>query len=67
MPNFFDWLRQQAQAFFLQQTMHQINQIFDQLQQRRMGILSVGAIVALWAASSGMRAVVKRLERSVWC
>ncbi|MFC3106708.1 YihY/virulence factor BrkB family protein [Undibacterium arcticum] len=62
LPNFFDWLRQQAQAFFLQQTMHQINQIFDQLQQRRMGILSVGAIVALWAASSGMRAVVNALN-----
>jgi membrane protein len=62
VSNFFDWLRQQAQTFFLEQTMHQINQVFDQLQQRRRGILSFGVIVSLWAASSGMRAVMNALN-----
>jgi membrane protein len=42
--------------------MLQINQILDQLQQRRMGILSFGVIFALWAASSGMRSMMKALN-----
>jgi membrane protein len=74
LSNFFEWLRQQAQAFFVEQTMLQVNQLLDQLQQRRRGLLSFGAIVALWAASSGMRAVMNALnvvygvkeERPAW-
>ncbi|MDB5839069.1 MAG: YihY/virulence factor BrkB family protein [Herminiimonas sp.] len=62
LSDLFDWLRQRAETFFLQQTMTQINQIFDHLQQRRRGILSFGAIVALWAASSGMRAAMNALN-----
>jgi membrane protein len=62
LSNLFDWLRQQFQAFFLEQTMRELNQILDQLQQRRMGMLSFGAIVALWAASSGMRSMMNALN-----
>jgi membrane protein len=62
LSNLFDWVRQRFDAFFLEQTMQQMNQILDQLQQRRMGMLSFGVIVALWAASSGMRSVMRALN-----
>jgi membrane protein len=62
LSNFFDWVRQQAETFFLDQTMQQVNQLIDQLQQRRVGALSLGAIVALWASSSGMRAAMNALN-----
>lgn len=63
LSNLFDWLRQQAQTVFPEQTMEHINQILDQLQKRRVGMLSFGAIVALWAASSGMRSMMNALNR----
>jgi membrane protein len=74
LSNVFDWLRQQSEAFFLQQTTQQLNQIFDQLQQRRTGMLSFGVVGALWAASSGMRSMMRALNvvygvmegRSLW-
>jgi membrane protein len=62
LSNLFDWVRQQAQIFFLQQTVFQINHVVDQLEQRRVGILSFGVVFALWAASSGMRAAMKALN-----
>jgi membrane protein len=62
LENLFDWLRQQTEGVFLPQTMQQMNQILDQLQQRRMGLLSIGIAGALWAASSGMRSMMKALN-----
>jgi membrane protein len=62
LSNVFDWLRQQSQGIFLQQTTRQMNQILDQLQQRRTGMLSFGVAGALWAASSGMRSMMRALN-----
>jgi membrane protein len=58
----FDWMRRQSESFFLQQTIPQINGVLDQLQQRRVGILSFAAGLAVWAASSGMRAMMNALN-----
>lgn len=58
----FDWMRKRSEAFLLQQTIPQINGILDQLQQRRVGILSFGVVLAVWAASSGMRAMMNALN-----
>jgi membrane protein len=71
---FFDWLRHQAEAFFLPETVEQVNAAVDQLQQRRIGMLSLGAAVALWTSSSAMRAAMNALnvvygvkeERPAW-
>lgn len=63
LSNLFDWLRQQAQTVFPEQIMVHINEILDQLQTRRVGMLSFGAIVALWAASSAMRSMMTALNR----
>lgn len=74
LSELFDWLRYQSQSFFLPQTVGQINQILDQLQQRRIGMLSFGVIAALWVTSYGMLAVMNALNvvygvkegRSLW-
>lgn len=62
LANLFDWLRRHSEVFFLHQTAPQINAIIDQLEQRRHGMLSLGAVVALWAASSAMRAMMRAMN-----
>ena len=62
MPQFFDWLREQAQSFVPGQAMDQVNQIIEQVQQPKSGLLSVGAIMALWAASAAVRALMNSLN-----
>lgn len=62
LSSLFDWLRQRAEAFLLRDTIPQINRVLDQLQQRRLGMLSFGVAVSLWAASSAMRAMMNALN-----
>lgn len=62
LPDFMMWLREQAEMFMPQQAMDQVNTVLDQLQQPRGGLLSVGAIVALWTASAGARATMNALN-----
>jgi len=62
ISDLFDWMRKRSESFLLHQTMPQINGVLDQLQQRRVGILSFGAVFAVWAASSGMRAMMNALN-----
>jgi membrane protein len=62
LSNVFDWFRQQAQTYFLEETMQQVNQVLDQFQRRRLGLLSFGVIVALWAATSAFRATENALN-----
>lgn len=62
MPQFFDWLREQAQAFVPGQAMDQVNQVLEQVQQPKSGLLSVGAIMALWVASAAVRALMNSLN-----
>lgn len=62
LPDFMMWLREQAQMFLPQQAMEQVNTVLEQLQQPRGGLLSVGAIVALWTASAGARATMNALN-----
>lgn len=62
ISDLFDWMRRRSESFFLQQTIPQINGVLDQLQQRRVGILSFAAGLAVWAVSSGMRAMMNALN-----
>ncbi len=74
LSNLFDWLRRRSEVFFLTQTAPQMNSIMDQLQQRRMGMLSFGVGFSIWASSSAMRSMMKALnvvygvkeERPAW-
>jgi membrane protein len=62
LPDFMAWLQQQADMFLPQQAMEQVNTVLKELQQPRGGLLSVGAIVALWTASAGARATMNALN-----
>jgi membrane protein len=74
LPSFFDWLRARAQMMFPEQAMQQVNVVIDDLQQQKGGLLSFGVIVALWTASSAVRATMNALnvaydvreERPAW-
>lgn len=62
VPEFFDWLRQEAAALLPAQAMGQVNEVIDQIEQPQGGLLSFGIIVALWSASAGMRATMNALN-----
>ncbi len=62
MPEFFIWLQQQAQLVVPGQAMSQVNQVIEQLQQPQSGLLSVGAVMALWIASAAVRSLINALN-----
>jgi membrane protein len=62
LPDFMMWLRQQAEMFLPEQAMEQVNTVLNQLQEPRGGLLSIGAIIALWTASAGARATMNALN-----
>lgn len=62
VPEFFDWLRQEAAALLPAQAMSQVDGVIDQIEQPQGGLLSFGIIVALWSASAGMRATMNALN-----
>jgi membrane protein len=64
LPDFFDWLLTQAQFLLPQQAMDQVNHVIHELKQPQGGLLSFGAIVALWSASAGIRATMNALNKA---
>lgn len=62
LPTFFDWLRQQAETILPAQAMDQVNHVITELKQPQGGLLSIGVVVALWTASSGIRATMNALN-----
>lgn len=55
VPEFFGWLRQQAQIALPAPIVEQVNPIVDDLRSRRGGLLTTGILVALWTASLAVR------------
>jgi membrane protein len=62
LPEFFDYLRAQATALLPPQASMQLNEVIDEMQQREGGLLSFGIILAIWAASGGVRALMHALN-----
>jgi membrane protein len=62
IPEFFDYLRGQANEVLPAQVATQVNQIVDEIEQPRGGLLSFGILVALWTASAGVRATMNALN-----
>jgi membrane protein len=62
MPQFFEWLQQQAQLVVPGQAMTQVNEVIQQLQQPQSGLLSIGAVTALWVASAAVRSLMNALN-----
>ncbi len=63
IPGFFDWLLDQARAVLPEQAMGVVEQVIGQIRgQSSGGLLSLGIIIALWAASSGVRMLTSALN-----
>jgi len=61
-PEFFDWLRQNAQPMLPPEAYEQVNKVISDLQQEQAGLMSLGVIVALWSASAAVRATMNALN-----
>ena len=60
--DFFDWVRTQMQFLLPQDSMKVVDQVIVQLRQPQRTLLSMGVIVALWTASSAVRATMNALN-----
>lgn len=71
---FFIWIRQELSPLLPQTAMVQVNQVLDELQKPREGLLSFGALFALWVASAAVRSIMHAMniafdvpeERPAW-
>jgi membrane protein len=64
VPQFFDWLTQQAGLFVPQQALQQVTRVIDQIRTPNSTLLSVGVLAAWWAASAGVREAMTALTVS---
>ena len=63
VPRFFDWILDQTRPVLPADAYARVAEVVSQIQsQSRGGLLSFGAITAIWAASSGMRALMNALN-----
>ena len=62
LPDFFSWLRLQSELVLPPQALEQVNPVIDQLQQSKGGLLSVGIVIALYAASAGVRLMMSAMN-----
>lgn len=63
IPEFFTWVLEQSRPVLPADAYQRVAEIISQIQdQSRGGLLSFGAITAIWAASSGMRALINALN-----
>ena len=58
LPQFFDWIREQAAMFLPPVALETVDEVIAQLQKRQVGLLSFGILFALWTASAGVRALM---------
>jgi membrane protein len=63
IPQFFDWLLEQAETTFPADAYQRLEEVVNQIQdQPRGGLLSFGIVTAIWAASSGIRSLMNALN-----
>ena len=62
LSSFFEWLRQHSQMLLPAEASDQVNRVINELQQEQGGLLSLGALVALWTASAAVRATMNALN-----
>ncbi len=64
IPDFFDWLLDQARAALPQQAVGQVEEVVNEIRDEQGGLLSFGIILALWTASSGVRSLMNALNKA---
>jgi len=63
IPEFFTWVLDQSRPVLPRDAYERVVEVVGQIQnQPRGGLLSFGAITAIWAASAGMRALMNALN-----
>jgi len=58
----FIWIENRAQLVFPATAMQQLHQIIGEIQVPKAGLLSTGAVLSLWLASRGVRALMTALN-----
>ncbi|MEO7727370.1 MAG: YihY/virulence factor BrkB family protein, partial [Burkholderiales bacterium] len=58
----FDWMQTQAAYMVPSSAMDQANRILSEIQQPHGGLLSLGIVLALWAASAAARGTINALN-----
>ncbi|PCC98199.1 YihY/virulence factor BrkB family protein [Halopseudomonas pelagia] len=64
LPEFFNWLRQQAAVAFPGMVMEMVDPVIDQLQKDNNSILSISIVMALWVSSTGMRSLMNAMNNA---
>lgn len=64
LQNFFDWLQQQAALLLPAEAMDTVNTVIAQFQTERIGLFSVGIVVALWTASAAVRSTMLAMNKA---
>jgi membrane protein len=62
IPEFFDWILEQAERAFPEVAYEWLETVLEQIREPQGGLLSIGAAIAIWTASSGFRGVMKALN-----
>lgn len=62
LSQFFDWLKLQVAVMVPAQAVDQITKVIEQIESPNAGLLSLGIAVAIWSASSGIRAAMIALN-----
>jgi membrane protein len=62
-PGFFDWLLEQGESALPGDAYQRLREVVDQIQnQSQGGLLSFGAVAAVWGASSGVRSLMNAMN-----
>ena len=62
IPQLFEWMREQAALLVPGEAMAQVNDVIEELQTPRGGLVSAGIVLALWSASVGVMSLIEALN-----
>jgi len=62
IPQLFEWMREQAALVVPDEAMSQVNNVLEELQTPRGGLVSIGIVLALWSASVGVLSLIEALN-----
>ena len=62
LPQFFNWMREQASYLLPAQAMDQVNAVLGELQAPQGGLMSVAIAVSIWSASVGIVGTMNALN-----
>lgn len=62
LPEFFDWMREQASYVLPAQAMETVNSVLKELQAPRGGLMSLAVALAVWSASAAVLGTMNALN-----